>query len=419
MGAWFNRKKLHLSGGDLKLPATLARELGSRQLTVVSHSRDHLLVAPGDGAGEVTLAGDLASFSVVDLLSFLNMTGQSGLLRCSLEGGEKGLHFEQGEVVAAESDIQEEGLAETLFRLGIIDRKLLREIVNAPPSRTPLGKQLVDKHLVAPKDLWRATRCRAEEIIYNLFTYQCGGFCFSRLTDPDPKLLRLNLNTRGLILEGLRRVDERSMILKQIGSLDVVVSLSTEGGEAETPGENGLLDLIRPHPLPVRELLRSAGVAEFDGLKQLHQLFSKKLIIFREPVEEEVVGDFGDLLRIFNGALRVLYIEVSKVNPDFGTEVRQFLAELPEPYCSVFQDAIWCADGSFGGGRIRENLSGLDASDQLRLLADAMNELLYMECLTARRDLGVERSTPLVERVQGISRRVKLILEKNDEAKSA
>lgn len=419
MGAWFNRKKLHLSGGDIKLPATLARELGSRQLTVVSHSRDHLLLAPGDGETEVLLAGELASFAVTDLLSFLNMTGQTGLLRCSLDGGEKELYFEQGEIVAAESNLQDEGLAETLFRLGMIDRRQLREIVTAPPSRTPLGKQLVDRHLVAPKDLWQATRSRAEEIVYNLFAFQQGGFCFSRVTDPDPKLLRLNLNTRGLILEGLRRVDERSMVLKQIGSLDAVVALVGEARKADSPEGDKLLDLIRSNPLPVRELLRSAGVAEFDGLKQLHQLLSKKLITFHEPVEEDVVGDLGDLLRIFNGALRVLYAEISKANPDFGTEVRQFLAELPEPYCSVFRDAIWCTDGSFGGSRIRQNLTGMAMGDQLRLLADAMNELLYMECLSARRDLGVEQSTPLVERVQGISRRVKLILEKKDETKSA
>lgn len=419
MSAWFQRKKLHLSGGDLQLPATLARELGSRQLTVVSHGPGHLLLAPDRSGEEVLFAGDLGHFPMADLLSFLNMTGQSGVLSCSLAGGSKQLHFERGEIVAAESDFPSESLGEVLFGLGLIDRRQLREISNSPPSRTPLGKQLVDKHLVSPKDLWRAARARAEEIVYHLFTFQSGGFCFARPAEPDPRILRLSLNTRGLVMEGLRRIDERSMILQQIGSLEAVVFPGEVEPSGIAPAEQALLNLLRPHPLTVRDLLRSAGGGEFEGLKLLHQMAARKWVEFHPQVEEEMVGDLADLLKIFNGALRALYSEVVAVNPDFGVEVRNFLGELPEPYCSVFREAIWCTDGTFGGSRIRANLSGIDGPGQMRLLADAMNELLFMECLIARRDLGVERSAPLVERVQEISRRVKEILERKYETASA
>jgi hypothetical protein len=56
------------------------------------------------------------------------------------------------------------------------------------------------------------------------------------------------------------------------------------------------------------------------------------------------------------------------------------------------------------------NLAGLEEVDKKRLLADSLNELLYMECLAARRELGAADSAELIQRVQEISRRVKTLI---------
>jgi hypothetical protein len=62
------------------------------------------------------------------------------------------------------------------------------------------------------------------------------------------------------------------------------------------------------------------------------------------------------------------------------------------------------------GGRILANLAGLEGADQKKLLIDALNELIYMECIVARRELGTVESAELVQRVQEISRRVKNLI---------
>ncbi len=64
------------------------------------------------------------------------------------------------------------------------------------------------------------------------------------------------------------------------------------------------------------------------------------------------------------------------------------------------------------GGRVLANLAGLEERDKKKLLAEALTELVYMECHAARRDLGNAASAELLQRVQEIPRRIKNILER-------
>jgi hypothetical protein len=86
------------------------------------------------------------------------------------------------------------------------------------------------------------------------------------------------------------------------------------------------------------------------------------------------------------------------------------LRDLPQPVSAVFNDVTLQADGAVDGGRLLANLAGLEEGDKKRLLADSLNELLYMECLAARRELGAADSAELIQRVQDISRRVKTLI---------
>jgi hypothetical protein len=171
--------------------------------------------------------------------------------------------------------------------------------------------------------------------------------------------------------------------------------------------EQKLLAVLAGQEPLVRDVLRQSGYAEFEGLRLLYQLKEQRLIRFETAVEADIPGNLGQILQIFNGALKVLYEQVSERNPRLSEEVRSFLRNLPQPFSFVFRDVVLRNDGTLDGARLLANLSGLGQGDKERLLVDAVNELIYMECLVARRELGVEQSAVLLQRVQEISRRVK------------
>jgi hypothetical protein len=105
---------------------------------------------------------------------------------------------------------------------------------------------------------------------------------------------------------------------------------------------------------------------------------------------------------------------VSARNPHFREEVGRFLQDLPQPFSYVFRKASLREDGSVDGGRILANLAGLEEGDKIRLLTDALSELVYMECIAARRELGAVDSAELIKRVQDVSQRVQTLIGRRD-----
>jgi Domain of unknown function (DUF4388) len=396
--------------GEIALPPKVARQLKDQALELISSSSQHLLLAANTEKGELILAGQLGEFSVTDLLSLVNMFRKTGILQFQLAGGETSLYFQQGEVVFAASTFPEEDLGEVLFSLGKVDRATLEKARQFATTRTTVGKILVEKQAVSPKDLWAASRSQVESIVYNLFHYHNGSFSFLSKPLDEEQIVRLSMGTQNLIMEGLRRVDERGLFMRAIVSLDRRVVVADPIPDELPEPELELVKAMTGQEPLVRDVLRKSGYGEFEGLRLLFQLHEKKVIGFAEVAEETLDGLAGQVMTIFNGALKVLYDQISACNAQFSDEVRYFLRDLPQPFSFVFRDVTLRSDGSLDGVRIMHNLAGLGEGDRERLLVDAINELIYMECLAARRELGTEQSASLLQRVQEISRRVKELI---------
>ena len=139
--------------GKITLPPRIARQLKGQELELLSSSSQHVLLAVSDAGDELVLAGRLGEFSVTDLMSLVNMFRKTGILYFQLAGGEKSIYFQQGEVVFATSTFPEEDLGEVLYALGKVDRASLEKARQFATTRTTVGKILVEKQTVSPKDL--------------------------------------------------------------------------------------------------------------------------------------------------------------------------------------------------------------------------------------------------------------------------
>ncbi len=394
------------SSGRLKVPGTAAREIGGSSLELVSASSRHLFYAvPGRG-GEVLLAGVLGDLTVADLLSFCNMFRKTGVLSFELSGGRKDLYFNQGEIVFASSTFPEEDLGEILFELGKVDRESLERVRQFASGRSSVGRILVEKQAVTAKDLWLAARTQVESVVYHLFGFHRGSFSFQLRSLEPEEVVRLSMSTQNLIMEGLRRIDERELFLRRIPSLEARPLPTGKDGAGLSGGEKKMMDIILAGQRDVRQALRECGAGEFDGLRLLYQLVEKGLVRIEEASAEPVDGPLGEMLSVGNGALSLLSRQVEEANPAFPQEVRRFLRNLPQPYSFLFRDVGLREDGTLDGGRILSNLEGLEEGDKERLLAEGLNELIYMECLAARRELGAAGSKELVQRAQEVGGRL-------------
>ncbi|MFO7982845.1 MAG: DUF4388 domain-containing protein [Desulfuromonadales bacterium] len=399
--------RLKIDGnGRLLVPNVVARELAGADLEVTTYSDRHLFLSTCDHDQPVVFTGSIGEINIADLLSFFNMFRKKGVLGFEFEEGRKELFFQDGEVVYATSSFPEEDLGEILYELGKVDRDNLDRARQHVKGGTPLGKVLVEKNVVAAKDLWLAGRLQVENIVYNLFAFEKGSFFFQARELDKERIVRLSMSTQNLIMEGLRRVDERALFMRKIPSFDFIPIPAEGVPEGLSGGEKKMMDLVLDSRGNIRDLIRASGMGEFDGLRLLYQLAEKKCIRFEEAPVVELGGRLGQIATICNSALASLCKKIREENPQFLDSVRRFLKELPQPYSFVLRDVELSGDGTLDIGRILANLEGLAEGDKEKLLADTFNEIIYMECMAARRDLGATESAELVQRVQEVAQRV-------------
>lgn len=403
------------SQGQLKLPAELSRRLGAQSLVVLSNSARHLLLGRAEEKNPVTLTGLLGDITLPDLLSFCNMFRKTGILSFELDGGEKSLYFQQGEIVFATSTFAGEDLGEILFALGKVERDVLQHARQLAAGRVPLGKVLVEQGAVSARDLWLAVRSLVEAIVYHLFNFESGSFSFQPKTLDQEKIVRLSMSTQNLIMEGLRRQDEQALFMRKIISLDYFPVKTDKDNTELSPAEKKFVACAGPGRSNARDLFRRLGLNEFDGLRRLYGLLEKGALRMDEGATIEVGGDLGQILKIYNSVLRAIYAKVTLKSPNFAEEVKSFLRDLPQPFSFVLRDVSLMEDGRLDGNRVVANLQGLAEGDKKKLLADALGELVFMESMAARRDLEPSQAQPLIARVQEITTRVKALIGRQEE----
>lgn len=391
----------------LTLPETVCRSLGDEAISPVSFSSGHLFLSRPEDDCPVLLAGVLEEGAVPDLLSYFNMFRKTGVLTVQLQAGSKDLYFQDGEVVFATSSLESEDLGAVLFSLGKISEKDLKQLRAMVTEQSPLGKLLVERGEVSPKDLWSAARIQVESIVYNLFAALGGGFYFRAQELAPDQSLRLSMNTQNLIMEGLRRLDEKALFMRKIVSLDYYPKETEREAVDLGQDETALYRQAQSGQLTAAELFRKLGLHEFEGMRILHDLLGRKLLCMEDGPAIEIVGTAGQILAVYNSLFRVLYSRIVAVCSSYPDEIAQELKGLPQPYSFVLRDVEIKTDGNLDGYRIIANLGGLEEGDKNKLLADVLCEVAYMMTMALRRELDAEQARPLIARVQEVTARVK------------
>ena len=382
------------------LPPAVCQLLADKPLELLSVSAGHLLLADTQAAAPVLLAGVLEEEAIPDLLSFFNMFRKSGVLHILLDGGSKSLYFQQGEVVFATSTFETEDIGSVLFSLGKIERHELERLRQQVTEATTLGKLLVEQASVTPKDLWSAARSEVENIVYNLFSAARGAFYFQAKAVEQEDIVRLSMSTQNMIMEGLRRLDEKALFMRKIISLDYYPCATGKQAGNLTETETRMLNLTSFGQLKARDLFRKSGVREFDGIRTLYGLLERDLLRMHESSGTEIEGVLGQILTVYNNLFREIHLPLKQVNPRFLEEIALELRILPQPYSFVLRDVEFRADGTLDGHFLVDNLDGLELRDKTKLLVDSLGEVAYLKSMTIRQQLSAEQARPLISRVQ-------------------
>jgi tetratricopeptide (TPR) repeat protein len=90
------------------------------------------------------------------------------------------------------------------------------------------GGVLVKLGYLQPSELIAVVRHQVEEIILSLFSMEEGSFSFEDMPLPTEEIITLKLSAANLIYYGIKRIDDSRRIIRELPSLDSILSFSAD-----------------------------------------------------------------------------------------------------------------------------------------------------------------------------------------------
>jgi hypothetical protein len=215
------------------------------------------------------IVGNLRTMQLEELLQWLSQSKKNGTLEIVHGKTEKKVFFKDGLILSSASNKPEEYLGHFLVSHGLINEAQLNRAVELQEkSRTLLGMILVKNGAIAEKDLARMLRLKAEESIYDIFSWAEGDFRFLDDILPESAMVPMKMDVTGIVMEGVQRVDEwrriRQVIPDELMIPVAIVDLSSVPGLGA--GERRILDLVDDQ-ITIEEMREQTHATEFQVSK--------------------------------------------------------------------------------------------------------------------------------------------------------
>jgi hypothetical protein len=367
-----------------------------------------VLLRDGGGPAEeplqrkVVLAGDLSAVSSADLAMFLSQTRFTGVVLARAHGVDRTLSVKLGKLCWGSSSEPSERLGEVCVRHGLVDRVALSKVVDLPDDSEGrrMGQRLVEAKLLSGHDLWRAMQLQVSEIFWALLIKSAGTFVVVDAPD-DPSLdSHLALDMQGLLLEGVRRVDELRHFRRRLPSPELkprAARALPDDASLEEQTIHALIDGKRT-------------IVELEATKALHHLLDLGVVEVDAPMPHERTPgpktvDASVTIATYNEVLSEIMnaVRASGLDGPYRISVDSFLLS-EQRSTRVFQGLALESDGTLDEDCLLEmlkkpapSLQGPDA--MLRSFLEAIGKFALFQ---AREILDDQSADVLVKRARAL-----------------
>jgi len=225
------------------------------------------------------IEGDLKSLNLSSVLQLIAQENLTGVLKLKRRNEIVDIGFSNGQITGAfyEKGDKSERMEKYLLRSGIIGKnvyELVEEIYQE--TKRPIMNIILEDKYVTMAQVENMIKFKIQEVIVEIFTWDNGAFKFEQHSIIYPKsMIKIRLNTEGLILEAAHRSDEWAKISKSIASGDIVFK-KVERPELKlkpSDEEERVLSLLNGHR-SIDDLIELSGLGKFRTYSYFYRLLS-------------------------------------------------------------------------------------------------------------------------------------------------
>jgi len=211
---------------------------------------------------------------------------------------------------------------------------------------------------------------QVEEVFYTVLQLSSGMFYFFDRYDEKAISHRHNLNVSGLLMEGVRRMDEMRFFREKVPNDEYVPTPTNVAGK-KPPDELAVVYSHCDGKRSIAEIERTTGLLEFDVTRAIFQLLNAGFLTIaaaRPQGADSIVGVFNRAL----AAVHAACADVGKIG-----DLREGLSRFATGagiYDPLFLSAGPLEDGTLRPDRVSRNLAALAGDDPDAWLIQLMHE---------------------------------------------
>jgi hypothetical protein len=362
---------------------------------------------------DLTVKGDLETSSVPELLRSLLASRETGILTFRRDDLRKTVYLREGRVVYGTSSDPDDRLGESLLLRGKITARQYLQASNMIRPDRRLGAILVEMEALEPDELVPGVEQHVRDILMDLVCWNRGDY---ELVMRDVELrdieaasvVRLNISTENLILEGIRRCRSWSQVLRGIGGdIGVVMAptgetdilykldLSTEEQEvlAQVNGRSSVEQICHVSYLP-----------DFETCRILWALLVLGVIRRETAVQAGAAGgesspardgelDLEDIVERFNQMFGRIYSFLqARIQGDVDEFMDAALEQVSRQYGQLFDGVDLRSYGRADYDQMLANVADLPAEKRKSLMVSGLNELVFVIQLAVRTRYGADEA---------------------------
>lgn len=297
-------------------------------------------------AGEVTGPGSLC-----DVLALLGQTGWRGELVVEDRENVRSIFFDQGNVVGANTTVDEERIGSVLYRFGGLSAADRDRILEHTKGGKRFGEAALELGLLTKESLYSHISKQIQEIVFATLLVADGTFFFLEGFEESRLVSHHTLSANALLMDGVTRMDEMRYFRQKVASAEHIPARAQ--GRGDPPEDFAKVYAAVDGKKSVEELGRETGLGEFETTRALYGLVQSHHVVMHPP---RVSGGPTALVNAANGALLAIFAAARAAGKD--GEVRESLASFAVGagvYDMLFRGAGPDAEGVLDADRVAQN----------------------------------------------------------------
>ena len=365
---------------------------------------------------DLSIQGTLAETTVPDLFRSLARSGETAVVSLDAIGRNDVVYFQEGKIIYASSTDPDVGLGEVLLRSGDIDLQQYNQAMDRIVVARRIGTTLVELGYLEPDDLMRAVEHQVEAIVLNAMSYRTGSYTIEFSSHLPEGIITLHLPTDRLILDGVRRIEYWSLILRGIGRLDRMLE-AVPGAEMKsyslelTDDESHILSYFS-EPQTVESVCARSYTSNFLTCRTLSGLLSVNLLRDAETgvMEEKRAAELNEyelegLVEKYNSLFQSIFALVfQKIGDhiyDFIDRVLRHVSPETMPYLSGMS---MVNEARIDFDQLLNNLIASGSTDHTSIVQNALNELLYGWIFEVKSEFGADVEADVMKMAEAVKR---------------